>query len=67
MCVCAHVSIPCVSAVYIMPEEVGHIFCAHDYALHLNGNYCMSMFLTSPASFPGQYGLGPRENINNQQ
>ena len=48
-------------------EEVGHIFCASEYALCLNGNNGYFTFLTLPASFPNQYGLGPRENVNCQR
>ena len=25
----------------VIAEDVGHIFCAHDYALRLNGNNCV--------------------------
>jgi len=46
-------------------EEVGHLRCACDCALvsiQFRACNCMFYVPTSTASFPYQYGLGPREN-----
>ena len=45
-------------------EEIEHVFYTRDHALCLNAFFTL---LTSPASFPSQYGLGPRDNVNYQQ
>jgi len=47
----------------IRSEEVGHLRCARDCALDLiwfRACNCMFYIPTSTASFPCQYGLGPR-------
>ena len=41
--------------------------CTGDYALRLNRNNACVTFLTSPASFLRQYGLGPKVNVNCQR
>ena len=46
---------------YINSEEVGHIFCARDYALRLNGNNCVFFIpnfasLVPKSKWPGTEG-----------
>ena len=48
-------------AVYVCVVEVGHIFCAHDYALHSSGNYWKFYIsnlnsLVSTSTWPGTKG-----------
>ena len=51
----------------MIPEEVGHLHCARDCALDsIRFRKCNCMFYipTSTASFPCQFGLGPRVNVS---
>ena len=55
----------CLLAVVVTwQRRLDTVFCAPDYALCL---IRIITFLTSPASFPSQYGLGPRVNVNYQR
>ena len=46
-------------------EEVGHVFCACDYALRLNGNDCVFYVPNLASLVPtSYYSLGPKVHVN---